>query len=105
MWQRAKGASQRADRSSSWSVSTRRAEATTLAPASVSHTEPSGAGTAEWISAGPGFGTRNSLISPLAGLKRAMRFDTPYCGIQKLPAESGWAVQGKRLGPGISKST
>src|SRR6478735_8439739 len=36
-----------------------------LAPASVSHTEPSGAGTAEWISAGPGCGTRNSLISPL----------------------------------------
>ena len=76
-----------------------------LAPASVSHTEPSGAGTAEWISAGPGCGTRNSLISPLAGLKRAMRFDTPYCGIQKLPAGSGCAVQGKRLGPGISKST
>jgi hypothetical protein len=46
-----------------------------LAPASVIHTEPSGAGTAEWISAGPRLGAGNSLISPVTGLSRAPHTD------------------------------
>ena len=69
-------------------------------PACATQIEPSGAGTAEWISAGPGFGTRYSFISPVAGLKCAIRFDEPYCGIQNVPSLAGCAVQGKRSGPG-----
>src|SRR5882757_8754897 len=52
-------------------------------PASASQTEPSAVGTAEWISAGPRFGTGNSFISLVVGLNRLTLFDCPYCGVQK----------------------
>ena len=35
----------------------------------MSHTVPSGAGTAEWIAAVPTFGTGNSFISPVVGIE------------------------------------
>ena len=54
-----------------------------LEPASVIQTEPSGAGTAEWISAGPRLGAGNSLISPVEGWSRATLLAAPYSGIQK----------------------
>src|SRR3954463_1311200 len=71
-------------------------------PASASQTEPSGAGTAEWISAGPKFGTGNSFISAVVGLNRLTLLAWPYSGVQKFPSLSGLAVHGNRVGPGMS---
>src|SRR6202035_1746286 len=76
-----------------------------LEPASVIHTEPSGAGTAEWIRAGPILGTGNSVISPVCGLSRMTLLACPYSGVQRKPSLSPFEVHGNRLGPGISKST
>src|SRR5215471_16346721 len=46
-------------------------------PCSVSHTLPSGAGTAEWIAAVPKFGTGYSFISPVTGLRLAILLARP----------------------------
>src|SRR3981081_4534553 len=46
-------------------------------PCWVSHTLPSGAGTAEWMAAVPTLGTGNSLISPVSGLSRAILLARP----------------------------
>src|SRR5258708_8073386 len=48
-----------------------------LDPCSVSHTLPSGCGTAEWIAAVPMLGTGDSLISPVTGLRFAVLFAPP----------------------------
>src|SRR5580700_2738375 len=71
-------------------------------PASVIQTEPSGAGTAEWISAGPRLGTGNSVILAVLGSNRITLLACPYSGVQRKPSLSPWEVQGNRLGPGIS---
>ena len=65
-------------------------------------TEPSGAGTAEWISAGPMLGTGNSVISAVCGLNRITLLACPYSGVQRNPSLSPFEVHGNRLGPGIS---
>src|SRR5712671_5323284 len=46
-------------------------------PCSVSHTLPSGAGTAEWMAAVPTLGTGNSLISAVVGSSRAILLARP----------------------------
>jgi hypothetical protein len=46
-------------------------------PCSVSHTEPSSAGTAEWIAAVPTFGTGNSSTTPVAGSSRPILLARP----------------------------
>jgi len=83
-----------------WVVGSQRASF--LEPASVIQTEPSGAGTAEWISAGPMLGTGNSFISPVCGLSRITLLACPYSGVQRKPSLSPFEVHVKRLGPGIS---
>ena len=69
-------------------------------------TDPSGAGTAEWIPAlnGPWYGTRYSWMLPVTGSIWPIR-PLAHIGIQSLPSLSGTALQGMRLGPGISYST
>src|SRR5256885_9824808 len=46
-------------------------------PCSVSHTEPSGCGTAEWIAAVPTWDAGYSFISPVAGLSFAILLARP----------------------------
>src|SRR5215831_9380869 len=48
-----------------------------LEPCSVSHTLPSGCGTAEWIAAVPMLGTGYSFISPVTGLRFAILLARP----------------------------
>src|SRR5258708_19486838 len=48
-----------------------------LDPCSVSHTLPSGCGTAEWIAAVPMLGTGYSVISPVTGLRFAILLARP----------------------------
>src|SRR5258708_31999164 len=57
-----------------------------LEPASVIQTEPSGAGTAEWISAGPMLGTGNSIISPGCELNLMNLLASPYSWYQPKPS-------------------
>src|SRR4029077_4334023 len=72
---------------------------------SVSQTEPSGAAMAEWTAAVPSFGTGKSCISAVFGLRRVILFPIPKFGIQTDPSLAGDALNGMRLGPGISYST
>src|ERR1019366_455398 len=69
------------------------------------HTDPSGAGTAEWTPAGNGLGAVNSSTTPVFGSSRPMWFSDPMSGIQNLPSLSGAALNGMRFGPGMSYST
>ena len=53
----------------------------------------------------PSFGTGKSCISPVFGLSRVILFPIPKFGIQIEPSFAGAALNGMRLGPGMSYST
>src|ERR1700722_8728530 len=72
---------------------------------SVRQTETTGAAIAEGAAAVPSFGTGKSCISAVFGFSRVILFPIPKFGIHTEPSFAGAALNGMRLGPGMSYST